>query len=445
MPPEPIPPGPKCSWLFGVSPMQQGSPIDAVTNWARQYGDVVSWRTAYVRIYLLSDPADIETVLVTRSRSFIKGRGLQANRKLFGNGLLTSEGELWLRQRRLIQPAFQRERVAGAAPAMVSCAAGMLDGWRDGDTRDVHRDLMRLSLEIAGRTLFGVSLESQADHVEGALALLVDAGRSMRRLFPLLRHLPTAANRSYARAVRDLDRVVYGIIERRRSDPGASQDDLLSRLIRARYGDGSSMTDRQLRDEAITLLLAGHETTAIALSWTAYLLAQHPEIQERVHAELDAVLAGRLPTAEDLPHLPYTERVLRESLRLYPPAWMMPRIAIEDCEIHGYRIRKGASVLVSQWIVHRNPRFYADPLRFDPDRWTEQFARSLPHFAYFPFGAGPRICIGNSFALMEASLILAAMGQRFRLRPANSAPVEPLATITLRPKGGVWLILTRRR
>ena len=425
--------------------MQQGSPIDAVTNWARQYGDVVSWRTAHVRIYLLSDPADIETVLVTRNRSFIKGRGLQANRKLFGNGLLTSEGELWLRQRRLIQPAFQRERVAGAAPAMVSCAAGMLDGWRDGDTRDVHRDLMRLSLEIAGRTLFGVSLESQADHVEGALALLVDAGQSMRRLFPFLRYLPTAANRSYARAVRDLDRVVYGIIERRRSDPGASQDDLLSRLIRARYEDGSGMTDRQLRDEAITLLLAGHVTTAIALSWTAYLLAQHPEIQERMHAELDAVLAGRLPTVEDLPHLPYTERVVRESLRLYPPAWIMPRIAIEDCEIHGYRIRKGASVLVSQWIVHRNPRFYADPLRFDPDRWTEQFARSLPHFAYFPFGAGPRICIGNSFALMEASLILAAMGQRFRLRPANSAPVEPLAAITLRPKGGVWLILTRRR
>ena len=192
-----------------------------------------------------------------------------------------------------------------------------------------------------------------------------------------------------------------------------------------------------IRDEAITLLLAGHERRPSLFPGPPTLLAQNPEIQERMHAELDAVLSGRLPTVEDLSHLPYTERVVRESLRLYPPAWIMPRIAIEDCEIHGYRIRKGASVLVSQWIVHRNPRFYADPLRFDPDRWTEQFARSLPHFAYFPFGAGPRICIGNSFALMEASLILAAMGQRFRLRPANSAPVEPL--------GSDYLAAERRR
>jgi cytochrome P450 len=204
------------------------------------------------------------------------------------------------------------------------------------------------------------------------------------------------------------------------------------------------MTDRQLRDECVTLLLAGHETTALALSWACYLLARHPEAQESLHAELDRVLAARPPSLEDLTALPYTEAVVREALRLYPPAWLMPRLATEDLEIHGYRIAKGTSVVMSQWIVHRDPRWFTDPERFDPNRWSEEFARKLPRFAYFPFGGGPRICVGASFALIEAVLLLAAIAQRFRWSLASAEAVEPVATMTLRPKGGIWLALSRR-
>jgi cytochrome P450 len=430
--------------LFGITPLRQGRPLDVLAGWARKYGDIVSWRTFYIRIYLLNHPDDIETVLLTRSRGFLKGRGLQANRELFGNGLLTSEGDLWLRQRRLMQPAFRRERVAAYAPAIIARSAGMLDRWKDGETRDVHRDFMRLALEIVARTLFGVSIEQQTNQVDAALNVLVEENTSPRRLFPLVRRLPTAANRRYSRAVGVLDRIVYGIIAQSRARREA-HGGLLSGLLNAQDEDGARMTDRQLRDECITLLLAGHETTAIALSWTVYLLAQNPAVQERLHAETAAVLGARPPCAEDVPRLAYAERILRESLRLYPPAWLMPRIAAEECEIRGYRIPKGASVLVSQWIVHRDPRFFPDPERFDPDRWTEEFARSLPRFAYFPFGGGPRICIGNHFALLEATLILAAIAQRFRLRLASATPVEPLASITLRPKGGVQVTLGDRR
>jgi len=451
-----VPPGPKGSWPFGTTPLQHGRPLEVLTNWSRQYGDVVSWRIFHLRVYLLNHPDDIETVLVTRQRSFIKGRGLRANREALGDGLLTSEGDFWLRQRRLIQPAFHRERVAAYAPVMAARVAEMLDGWRDGETRDVHRDLMRLTLEIAAQTLFGVSVSHEAAHIDAALEVLMAANTTPFRLYPLMRHLPTPGNRRYTHAVRELDRIVYGIIADRRAhtsggaaarsatDRPTGNGDLLSRLLDAADEDGSRMTDRQLRDECVTLLLAGHETTALALSWACYLLAQHREAQESLHAELDRVLGGRPPSLEDLVRLPYTEAVVREALRLYPPAWLMPRLATEDLEIHGYRIAKGTSVVMSQWIVHRDPRWFADPERFNPGRWSEEFARKLPRFAYFPFGGGPRLCVGASFALIEAVLLLAAIAQRFRWSLAAAEAVEPVATMTLRPKGGIWLALSRR-
>jgi cytochrome P450 len=355
-----------------------------------------------------------------------------------------------------MQPAFHRERVAAYGPAMVERGGRMLERWKDGETRDVHRDLMRLTLEIAAETLFGASVESDAERVSAALDVLMDANTSTRRLLPLARHLPTADNRRYSAAVGELDRIVYRIISQRRAEMGAEaagvgarRSDLLSLLLQAQDDDGSRMNDRQLRDECITLLLAGHETTALALTWTAYLLASDSAVQKKFHAELDRVfggpgIAGRAPRVEDVGRLPYTECILRESLRLYPPAWLMPRVAAEACEIHGYHVPKGASVLVSQYIVHRDPRYFSEPERFDPGRWTEAFARGLPRFAYFPFGGGPRLCIGNNFALLEATLLLALLGQRFRLGQASSAPAEPMASITLRPKDGVRLTISRR-
>lgn len=452
MPADTIPPGPQGSWLSGTTPLRHGRPLEVLTNWARQYGDVVSWRIFHLRVCLFNHPDDIETVLVTRQRSFIKGRGLRANREALGDGLLTSEGDFWLRQRRLIQPAFHRSRVAAYSPVMATRTREMLDRWGDGEIRDVHRELMNLTLEIAAETLFGVSMGSEAANIHDALEILMAANTTPYRLYPMMRHLPTSANRRYSRAVKELDRVVYGIIAKRRARNLPSQavsdspdtSDLLSRLIAAADEDGSRMTDRQLRDECITLLLAGHETTALALSWAAYLLAQHLESQEQLHAELDRALCGRSPSLEDLHRLPYTEAVVRESLRLYPPAWLMPRLATEDMEIHGYRIRKGTSVIMSQWIVHRDPRWFVDPERFDPNRWSEEFARKLPRFAYFPFGGGPRICVGASFAMIEAVLLLASIAQRFRWSLASTEPVEPVATMTLRPKGGIRLAISRR-
>jgi cytochrome P450 len=442
-----MPPGPRGSWLFGATNFLRDQPLDLLTNWARQYGDVVSWRTFHIRIYLLNLPDDIETVLVSRSRSFGKGRLLQANRALFGNGLLTSEGEFWLRQRRLTQPAFHRERVAACGGTMVARATEMLSRWRDGEVRDIHRDMMRVTLAIAAESLFGASVEQEADRVGAALNILMEMNASSRRLFSLLRRLPTAANHRLSRAIGELDGIIYGIIAQRRA-AGANGngigDDLLSILLNAQDEDGSRMTDRQLRDESLTLLLASHETTAVALSWTAYLLAQHPAVEELLHAELDAVLGGRPPTVEDLHRLRYTEQIVRESLRLYPPVWRMGRIAKEDVEIHGYRIAKGASVLVSQWVVQRDARYFTDPERFDPGRWTEDLARSLPRFAYFPFGGGPRMCIGSNFALQEMALVLAVIAQHFRLRLAGHEPILPAPSITLRPRGGMRLIVSRR-
>jgi cytochrome P450 len=442
-----MPPGPRGSWLLGATNFLREPPLDLLTNWARQYGDVVSWRTFHIRIYLLNHPDDIETVLVSRSRSFGKGRLLQANRALFGNGLLTSEGEFWLRQRRLTQPAFHRERVAACGGTMVARAVEMLNRWRDGEVRDIHQDMMRVTLAIAAESLFGASVEQEADRVAAALDILMDMNASSRRLFSLLRRLPTAGNRRLSRVIRELDSIIYGIIAKRRA-AGANGigigDDFLSILLNAQDEDGSRMTDRQLRDESLTLLLASHETTAVALSWTAYLLAQHPAVEELLHAELDAVLGGRTPTFEDLPRLRYTDQIVRESLRLYPPVWRMGRIAKEDVAIRGYRIPKGASVLVSQWVVHRDANYFTEPERFNPARWTEDLARSLPRFAYFPFGGGPRICIGSNFALQELALLLAVISQRYCLRLAGPEPILPAPSITLRPRDGMRLIVSRR-
>ena len=435
------PPGPEGRHYLH-SPLLSGEgPLVRLPRMAARYGDVAFWRFLHVSTYFFAHPDDIESVLVTHHRSFTKGMGTRANPELFGNGLLTSEGDFWLRQRRLSQPAFHRARIAAYADIMAREAALTLDTWRDGQQLDIHREMMQTTLAIATRTLFGVDLGQKMPVVAAAMDAFVrqNAGLSVWRLFF---KLPTPRRMRFLRGVRQLDEIVYGIIrERRASGIG---EDLLSDFLRAQDEDGSSMTDQQLRDEVMTMLLAGHETTALALSWAWFLLATHPEEQAKLHDELDRVLAGRLPTAADIPQLPMTNRVVRETLRLYPPAWIISRGAAEDVQIGVYTLPTASNVIVSPWVTHRDPRFFPNPLAFQPERWTPGFEQSLLKFAYFPFGGGPRMCIGNQFALMEAAILLAAVAQRYEVTMVPGHAVEPMPSITLRPAHGVNVRLRGR-
>jgi len=319
----------------------------------------------------------------------------------------------------------------------------MLSDWRGGEERDAHQEMMRLTLQIVGKTLFDADVERDAKDVGKSLEQLLEIGANFRRTIFVPHWLPTPTNLRMKREVAQIEKILYRIIAERRAS-GRDAGDLLSMLLAAQDEDGSRMTDRQLRDETITLFLAGHETTASTLSWTWWLLAQNPRVEAKLHAELDAVLGGRTPTLADLPNLPYAGHVITESLRLYPPAWGLARVAIEDHQIAGYPVIKGMGVAMAQWVVHRDARWYDAPEEFRPDRWEGDLLKRLPKFAYFPFGGGPRQCIGNAFALMEASLILATVAQRFRLRLVADHPVEPLASITLRPRHGVRVTLERR-
>jgi cytochrome P450 len=416
-----FPPGPSDGlkrWSLG--PLN-GNPLEYFTKIACEYGDIAGLRVLNFKTIFISHPDLIEEVLVTNARKYSKGRVLRANRHVFGDGLLTSEGDFWLRQRRLAQPAFHRVRIASYAATMVEYTQRMLDGWRGGEERDAHQEMMRLTLQIVGKTLFDADVERDAQEV----------GES------------TATNLRVKKEIAQIEKILYRIIGERRAS-GRDAGDLLSMLLSAQDEDGSRMTDRQLRDEAITLFLAGHETTASTLSWTWWLLAQNPAVEAKLHAELDVVLGDRAPSLDDLPRLAYTGHVITESLRLYPAAWGMARLAVEDHEIAGYSVRKGMGVAMAQWVVHRDPRWYDAPEEFRPERWEGDLMKRLSRFAYFPFGGGPRQCIGNAFALMEATLILATIARKFRLRLVANHPVAPLASITLRPRHGVRVTLESR-
>jgi cytochrome P450 len=437
-----FPPGPKLSLLSTITYRPGRNPLEFFTRLARTYGDLAYVRMGGEHLFIASDPAVIKDVLVTHNQNFHKSRGLERTKRLLGEGLLTSEDDFHLRQRRLIQPAFHRERIAAYAATMVAFADRVRNGWTDGATLDVSREMSRLTLLIVGKTLFDADVDSQAREIGNAMTGLMESFWTLMLPFgEALERLPIPHLRRGRRARERLDQIIYEIIRERRAR-GVDRGDLLSMLLLAQDDEdsGRGMTDRQVRDEAMTIFLAGHETTANALTWTWYLLSRAPGVERIVHGEVDRVLSGALPTVADVDRLPYITRVVTESMRLYPPAWLVGRRSIHEYTISGYQVPPRSIIVMSQWIVHRDARYYPDPERFDPDRWTPEFKARLPRFAYFPFGGGPRQCIGESFAWMELVLLVATIAQRWRFELVPDHPVVPHAAITLRPKYGVKMV-----
>jgi cytochrome P450 len=409
-------------------------------------GDVTQIRLGRERLVLLSHPDDIKQLLVTDQRSFVKGRALDRVKTLLGKGLLTNEGESHLRQRRLVQPAFHRERIAGYGAVMAEYAERLAARWQPGQMLDVHDEMMCLTRDIAGKTLFDLDVGEDPGGVHEAISLSLKLYRFT--VLPggeLLERLPIPFVRRVQAARARLNGWLNETIRQRRMD-GVDRGDLLSMLLQAQdeQGHTGGMSDSQVRDEVMTLFVAGHETTAVAMSWTWYLLSQHPAVEARLHAELEAVLGGRRPTSDDAIQLTYTRQVYAEAMRLYPPAWILERRAVRDVPMRQHLIPAGALVFASQYGVHRDPRWYPDPERFDPTRWRPEAVVDRPKFSYFPFGAGTRVCVGEQFAWMEGVLLLATIAQRWRLLhdPAHEVALEPL--VTLRPKFGMRMRVVRR-
>jgi cytochrome P450 len=438
-------PGPKQSILGSLVYLPGRDPIAFFNNLARTYGDIVSYRMGGEQMFFVNDPQHIKDILVTNNKSFMKGRGLQRAKRILGEGLLTSEGAVHLRQRRLMQPAFHRDAVAGYGATMVAYAERMRDGWSDGATLDIAAEMNRLTLSIVGKTLFDADVESQAMEVGEALTGVMDTFWMMMLPFAdVIEQLPVPKLRRARLSRVRLDRIIYRMIADRRAS-GRDHGDLLSMLLSAQDEEGGGgMTDLQVRDEAMTIFLAGHETTANALTWLWYLVSGAPETETALHAEVDRVLQGRLPTFSDVGSLPCVERVVTEAMRLYPPAWLVGRRALVDYPIAGYLVPARSIIIMSPYVLQRDRRYYTDPERFDPDRWTPEFRARLPKFAYFPFGGGPRQCIGESFAWMELILVVATIAQRGKLRLVPGHPVVPQPLVTLRTKHGIRMTLEKR-
>jgi cytochrome P450 len=427
-------PGPRGHWLLGALPRMRTDMLGFFEECFREHGDAAYFRVGNRRSMLLSHPDDIERVLVTENRRFIKNYALVFLRPLLGNGLLLNEGQSWLRQRRLIQPAFSKPRVESYAPAMVDCTERMLDAWRHGQTLDIAAAMMQLTMTIAGQTLLGIDLGDRFSAIARCLdTVMYDFLARFGAAIPLPYWMPTPRNLRLKSAIARLDYILQQLIDERRA-AGAGGGDFLSLLLNARdEEDGKGVSDRQIRDEVMTMFLAGHETTANALAWTWYLLGQHRDIQQRVREEACRILGSRQATAADVSQLIFCEQVIRESMRLYPPAYVVGRRPMEDVTVGNHFIPAGTNVLMSQWIVHRDERWFADPLRFNPDRWSNSLSSRLPKYAYFPFGGGPRVCIGNAFAMFEAPLILAMIARRYTLELVTEDPIRIQPAVTLRP------------
>lgn len=440
------PPGPKGKFIGGNFREFRRDALSYLQRVASEYGDIVYFRFGPQHVYFLNHPDYIKDVLVTHHQSFMKGRALQRSKRLLGEGLLTSEGSFHLRQRRLAQPAFHRSRIAAYGTVMTDYAARTASRWRDGETLDISQEMMRLTLAIVGKTLFDADVEAEADEIGAALTAVMELFDMLLMPFSeLLEKLPLPHVRRFKKAKERLDSTIYRIIEERRRSK-EDRGDLLSMLLAARdeEGDGGQMSDLQVRDEVMTLFLAGHETTANAMTWTWYLLSQHPEVENKLHEELDAVLEGRAPMVEDVPRLRYTEMVLAESMRLYPPAWAIGRLTLKEYEVGGYTMPEKSLVLLSQYVTHRDARFFSEPESFNPERWTAEAKESRPPFSYFPFGGGTRRCIGESFAWMEGILLIATLARHWRMRLVSHHQVEPMPVITLRPKYGMRMTVEKQ-
>lgn len=433
MPSNALPTGPKGAILAGSLRDFTTRRLAFFLDVARQYGDLASFRFGPRRMYLASHPDLVEQVLVADAKYYVKHFGARNYKPVLGNGLVTSEGDFWLRQRKLAQPAFLKNRVLSYAPVMSELTRGMLAKWRPGLRVHVNEEFSRLTSAIALKTLFDRDDLAGREEFVKSLRLAFDMlSLRFRDLIRLPLWVPTPRNVRTNRAIAHLYRVVdeFIIRGRARKEPG---DDLFSRLMAARDEDGSGMTDQQLREEAMTLYLAGHETTALTLTWSWVLLAQHPQAEAKLAEEWAGVLGGRPPTPDDLPNLPYTDAVLTEAMRVYPPVYLIGREATRDLELGGYRVRKGTTIFMSQWVSHRDPRYFPDPEAFCPERWLDGLAKRIPKYAYYPFGGGPRVCIGNTFALMEAAILLATVGQRYRFTLDADAVIATNPQITLLP------------
>jgi cytochrome P450 len=437
-----LPAGPRGGLIAGNLTELARDRLGTLTRYAGEYGDVVALRMGPWRYLLISDPGLIEEVLVGRRASFRKGREYRLNRLTLGNGLLTSEGDWWLRQRRLMQPAFRREAVAGSAPVIVESAERELSTWSPRVPVNVLPAMLRMTLDAAARTLFGTDVEGREEEVAGALLVALERFRSrFDSLLTVPDQVPTRANVRLRAAVRRLDRLVDGMVARHTAV--GDRDDLLGLLLRARDEDGSRMSDRQLRDEVRTLLLAGHETTANALTWITYLIARHPDVGDSLAEEARRVAHTRTLGESDAPRLRYAGMVVKEALRLYPPSWGITRQATEDCCVGPYRVRRGVHIAMCQWIVHRDARWFRDPHTFRPQRWGDEDGRR-PRYTYFPFGGGQRLCIGAPFAMLELVLSVATLARRYRVHYDGTAAPQPLASITLRPQDDVLVTVSER-
>ncbi|RKD97931.1 cytochrome P450 [Halopiger aswanensis] len=417
-------------------------PYGFMTRTAREYGDIAYWEDPGGPVFQLNHPEYIEQVLVQNNQNYVKGdRFQQTLGPLTGNGILNSEGAVWRRNRHLIQPAFHPNRIQEYATMMTDFAADALADWEDGQTRHVHEDMMEVTLKIVARALFGTDIDEHVDTVGSALEEFMEATESLAN-FVLPPQVPTPARRRIERARENLDEVVYQLIEERRANP--TDRDVISKLLEVTDEEGEAMSTEQIRDEVVTLLLAGHETTALSLTLTFYLLAKNPSVEENLVDELEDVLGGDAPTMGDLSELTYTEKVVKESMRLYPPVPGIIREAVKPDVIGGYEIPAGASIRMHQWVVHRDPRWYDDPLAFRPERWTDEMESDLPKLAYFPFAAGPRRCIGDRFAMLEARLILATVYQNYHLELEPGTDLDLRATITARPKHEIPMTVRER-
>jgi cytochrome P450 len=443
-------PGPNGVPLIGSLLDAWRDPLKLLSDSARDHGDVVRLRFGPYQYVLVSGLAQIQHVLVRNQKNYIKSRSYQGVKLVLGDGLLTSEGEFWRRQRRLVQPAFHVQKLRGLAKTMAQLTADQVARWQalpeSGRTLDMHQEMTRLTFRIVGQTLCSSDVEGDAHAIGQAIAAALRfANEYVENIVRIPVWLPLPKNVRFRRARTTLDALVYRLIEEHRSNSDRDGDLLSMLMAETDEGDGQGMTPTQLRDEVMTLVLAGFETTANALTWTLYLLAQHPDVANKLQQEAVEVLGGRAPTFEDLPRLEYTERVLQESMRLYPPAWCLERTAVEDDEIGGYAVPAGTTIAISPYVLHRNPSYWAEPEAFDPDRFLPERSTSRSRFAYLPFGDGPRICIGKGFAMMEAKIVLAMIAGAFQFeRAAGEHTIDLDPGITLRPKHGMPLTIVPR-